>query len=880
MASQLLRSKIRAPRPVEKPLHRARLSDKLDEGFSRRLTLVSASAGFGKTTLIADWIARRGIKAAWLSLDSADGDPVRLLAYVSAALRTICAADIPDPEVLLGASGSISADSVLSEILEGCASVAGPFSLVLDDWHSTDSPEADRVLAALVERLPGLMHLVLSSREDPALPLARLRSLGLLTEIRTSDLRFTPEESSEFFRGSLGDRLGREEVAAVDGRVEGWAAGLQLTAIALRGKGGNARGGAKEEFIAALARSGRFVLDYLLEEVFALQPPAIRDFLLRTSILERFTGPLCDALLGGGTEEGAPAHGQDTIEYLERANLFIVPLDDERRWYRYHHLFSELLRQRLAREVPEATGGASVPELHRRAGAWLEAAGQGVEAFRHVAASGDIEGAARLLDGPLMPKHSREAMGAAVEWLSSLPKAELDRRPALWVTRATICLAGGMTKDVEKCLRSAEPALAGLEPDEAGRDLRGRVSTARATLALTRYDAEAMTVHALAALDALAPDDAAFRSSASWILGTACQALGRRDEAERAFEESLALSRSVGDIFSSVLAVVGLGEIREASNDLHGAVGAYGEALALAGEHPLPNVCEAYLGKARILFEWNDLDAAEESCALALALARTYEAGIDRFIPCEVLLARIELARGRAVDAADALEATEKAARSGGFALRLREIAAAKSAVAIARGNAEAAVRFAKESGRALVEASAFLAAGRAAEALAVIGRSLAEAEERRWPDEILAARILESLAFRAAGRRSEALASLERALVLAESGGFARSFANYGLAMEELLEEEAARGIMADAAVRILAAFRSPADALLLEPLSVREREVLALVAKGLSNQEIGERLFLALDSVKGHNRRIFEKLGVRRRTAAVARARELGLI
>jgi LuxR family transcriptional regulator, maltose regulon positive regulatory protein len=858
---------------------RSRIAAMLDEGFTRGLTLVSASAGFGKTTAISDWISKRAHKAAWLSLDAADSDPVTLLAYLSAALRPIGAAGLPDPAALLGSPAGISAESALTGILDACEAVAEPFLLVLDDWHAADSPEADRILSELVARLPEPMRLVLSTREDPSLPLARLRAQGILAEIRTSDLRFTADESAEFLRGAIDDRFGRDEAAAVDGRVEGWAAGLQLTAVALRGKSGIGRSGGREELIASLAGSGRFVLDYLFEEVFAQQEPRTRDFLLRTSILERFSGPLCEALFGSDGAEAGRGRGQDAIEALERANLFIIPLDDERRWYRYHHLFSELLRHRLERDAPEAAGGTTIAELHRRAAAWLEAAALGVEAFRHATAAGDIDAALRLLDGPLMPQHSREAANAAVDWLASLPDEEKRRRPELWVRYATSSLAAGRIKGVEECLRSAEAVLAGAEGDAAARDLEGRISTARATLAMTRYDAKGMIAYSIAALDSLASEDHAFRASAGWILGTAYQSLGRREEAGRVFEEALAASRAARSVFSEILAVTSIGELRETGDDLHGALAAYEEGIALGGEHPLPSACEAHLGKARVLYERNDLDAAEASARRALSLARTYEAGIDRFVPCEVFLARIELARGRAAAAAAALETIEGVARGRGFALRLPEIAAAKAQAAIARDNPEAALRYAKESGLARLEARSLLACGRAGESLAVVERWLAAAKERGLSDEILKSGIVRALALGDAGKDEEALSALREALAMAESGGIVRSFADEGPSVARLLEAMAAESPLSDHASRVLAACR-PGAAAPAESLSAREREVLALVALGLSNQEIGERLFLALDSVKGHNRRIFEKLGVQRRTEAVARARELGLL
>lgn len=859
----------------------------LDEGSARGLILVSASAGFGKTTALADWIALRSLKAAWVTLDPSDADPVSLLAYVAAALRSIGAPGMPDPDALLGSALGPSADSILAEILEACDAIAEPFLLALDDWHSANSPETDRLLSLLVARRPASMGLVVSTRADPDLPLARLRSQGLLSEIRTSDLRFTEEESAEFLRGASGGRISGEEAKLVDGRVEGWAAGLRLTAIAFRGKTGPGGPAGRDGLIPSLARSGRFVLDYLFEEVFAQQDPWIRDFLLRTSILERMSGPLCDALLGSGAARDGRQDARDgrqdgrkAIEFLERANLFIIPLDEEGQWYRYHHLFSELLRQRLEREAPDAIGGDSIAELHRRAAAWFESAASGVEAFLHATAADDVETALRLLDGPLMGLRSRAAANAAIEWLSTIPGEKMDREPALWVWRATAVLASGKTKGVEESLRAAEAALSGSPRYPGARNIGGRISMARATLALTRYDAQGVIEHSSAALAALDPGEHSQRSTASWLLGTVYQELGRLDEAVRVFDDALAESRSAGNVFSEILIVIGLGEIRESRGDLHGALGSYDECIALAGEHPLPSSCEAHLGKARVLYEWNRLDEAEESARRALSLAKAYEAGIDRFIPCELLLARIELARGRTASAWAALEKVEETARSRGFARRLPEIAAAKVAAAIARGKNEAALRYAKESGHARLEARALIACGQAGAALVAIEAWLAILEGTGSAEERLKSAIVHAMALGDARREEDALSVLEEAMFRAEPSGAVRCFADSGGRMESLIEALAAKGPLPDHAARVLAACRRDSDSRPVEALSPREREVLALIAQGLSNQEIGERLFLALDSVKGNNRRIFEKLGVQRRTEAVAKARELGLI
>jgi LuxR family maltose regulon positive regulatory protein len=479
-----------------------------------------------------------------------------------------------------------------------------------------------------------------------------------------------------------------------------------------------------------------------------------------------------------------------------------------------------------------------------------------------------------------MSLHSREAVNAAVEWLASLPKEEMDRFPVLWAWRAAASLASGRTQGVEESLASAEAAAAGSGPMPGDRNLEGRISMARATLALTRYDARGMIGHSLAALEALDPGMQSLRATASWVLGTAYLKTGMLGEAERVFDAALAESRAAANVFSEILIMMSLGEIRESRCDLHGALAAYEAGIALAGEHPLPSACEAYLGKARVLYEWDMLAEAEASARRAQSLAKTYGTDIDRFIPCELLLARIELALGRVASASAALEAVEGIARRRGFAMRLPEIAAAKVAVAISRDNGEAALRYAKDSGQPRLHARALLARGRVGEGLAVIEDWLAKAKEGGWTDELLRSCVVHALALVAAGRDGEALAALERALIIAEPCGAVRCFSDEGARMAGILDALAAKAPLSDHASRVLAACGRRSRSLPVEPLSPREREVLALIAQGLSNQEIGERLFLALDSVKGNNRRIFEKLGVQRRTEAVARARERGII
>ncbi len=434
MPTPILATKLYVPPTQPSVVHRPRLTERPNEGLDRRLTLISAPAGFGKTTLLSEWVATLPRPAAWLSLDEGDNDPTRFLAYLVSALRTV-AENIG--EGVLGALESPQpppTESVLTALLNEINTVPDDFALVLDDYHVVDSRPVDDALTFLLEHLPPRMHLIIAPREDPNLPLARLRARGQLTELRAADLRFTPSEAAEFLNQMMGLDLSEEDIAALETRTEGWIAGLQLAAISMRGRE-DATG-----FIESFTGSHHFVLDYLVEEVLGQQSESVQAFLLSTSILDHLCGPLCDAVL-----QDSSASGQETLEYLEHANLFLAPLDDERRWYRYHHLFAELLRQRLHQSATSSTGDerGSVAELHRRASIWYEDNGLKIEAFQHAAAANDVERAERLIEGEGAPLHFRGAGAPVLNWLESLPKTVLDARPSLWMTYASALMMTG-----------------------------------------------------------------------------------------------------------------------------------------------------------------------------------------------------------------------------------------------------------------------------------------------------------------------------------------------------------------------------------------------------------------------------------------------------
>ena len=494
---------------------RARLVERLNEGLQRKLTLISAPAGFGKTTLVSAWAAGSDRRVAWLSLDEGDNDLTRFLIYLAAAVRTVA---LSIGEALLGVLESPQpphTESFLIALLNEIAATMDDFVLVIDDYHVIDAKPVDTALTFLLEHLPPQVRLVIATREDPQLPLARLRGRGQLSELRVADLRFAPSEAAGFLNQAMGLSLSAEDVATLETRTEGWIAGLQLAALSLQGHPD------ATSVIQSFSGSHHFVLDYLLEEVLQRQSDSVQTFLLRTSILDQLCGPLCNAVL-----RDQAGSGQSTLEYIERANLFLVPLDDDRHWYRYHHLFADLLRQRLLQS--RTSSKEDVTELHRRASQWYEDHGLEIEAFHHAAAANDVQRAERLIEGQGVPLQFRGAGAPVLNWLESLPTTVMDARPSLWVTYATALFFSGQHTAVEQKLQAAEAALSeSTELDDRSRDLIGRIASIRATLAIIRHDAETIVVQSRRALEYLRPDNLPIRTAATYTLGYAHQAPGR-----------------------------------------------------------------------------------------------------------------------------------------------------------------------------------------------------------------------------------------------------------------------------------------------------------------------------------------------------------------
>lgn len=878
MKLPILTTKLHIPPARSQAVRRSHLFERLNAGMNKKLTLISASAGYGKTTLVSEWLADSKRPAAWLSLDEEDNAPERFLLHLVAALKKIVAVNGEGAWKALQSPQPPPIPYILTALVNELSSGSAAFVLVLDDYHVIESRTIHDALAFLIDNQPLPMHLIILTREDPPLPIARLRAQDQLTELRLHDLRFTSHEAVLFLNQVMGLHLSSTEVLALEKRTEGWAVGLQLAALSMQGHVNT------ETFISAFSGTHRYVLDYLMEEVLRQQPEEVQTFLLYTSMLDRFCASLCDAIVQ--TARG----GQEMLEVLERSNLFIVPLDSERRWYRYHHLFADLLRQRFKLACKDK--GDAIAALHSRASQWFEQNELELEAFQHAAAAQDTDRVAALIEGKGMPLHFRGAVHPVLTWLQRQDEATLNNRPSLWVIYASAQLMVGELNGIEQKLFAAEAALKLLDPDQIDPDLVGHIASIKATLAVTRNDADTIIAQSLIALEHLHPDNLSVRAATSWTLGVAYQLQGNRAAARQAYAEALAISKRIGHVIIALMAALGTGQIQERDNQLKLAVQTYKEAIQLAGEPPLPATCDAYLGMARIFYEWNDLNAADEYSQRSILLAGQLE-NTDRLADSQLFAAKLKLAR-QELSAAEALLAkARREVQERSLRHMMGKVGHVELLIALRHGHLPEAAMLLEAKEWPALQARIYMHQGKAAAALAVLSDLLEQAKAKQLKHKQLELLVLQAVAFQCQGRIDRALQSLKAALKLAKHEGFVRLFVDEGKPMLDLLTEAAARRIEPDYTDFLLSSMR---DEQMLEDftvlhrynhsqpfvdnLSERELEVLQLIAQGLSNQQIGDRLFLALSTVKGYNRNIFEKLQVKRRTEAIARARELGLI
>ena len=904
MATPLLKTKLYIPPIRPELVPRPRLIERLNAGTHRKLTLISAPAGFGKTTLVSAWLRSTDRPFTWISLDEGDNDLSRFLNYLVAALRQVDDGIGPAVQHLLEAPQLPPIEALLTELINDIATRPSPFVLVLDDYHTITEPGVYETVRFLLERQPPQMHTVIVSRQDPPLPLSRLRGRGQITEIRQSDLRFTLEEATTFLNQSVGLELETSEVAALDARTEGWIAGLQMAAFALQSRIADGGMDSVPRFIDSFSGRHHFILDYLTDEVLTHQPEPIYQFLLRTCILERMCGSLCDVLIDQAAEDtGAFTSSQQILEHLQRTNLFVVPLDDERQWYRYHRLFAELLRARLQETEPDRVSG-----LHLRAATWYDQNTLPFEAVHHALAIPDFDLAAEVIERAILQVTTWSSLGTAtfIGWLNTLPEEVVHARPWLQLFASRVFYVSGQRETAGHTLRELENALRE-EPalPDAERVLALAVAD-RASYAAVRGDVQQAIRFARQALTQLPQDDVTTRIRVTSILGLSSLRAGDVEAAGHAFSEVIAAARAAGMGFVAVPIVCNLADVQFVRGQLRQAIQTCEQAnqLGTVDGTPIQPVGFADLELGKILYEQNDLAAAEQH--LSRGLERLSRGQITIGLETGyAALAQVRQAHGDTEGALAAIDQAVQIARGNDIVRLSVQTSAYQARIWLAQGRLDLAARWARDYRQRdeveylrefedLTLAHVLLARGEPAKAQRLLDTLLLAAEAAGRMGAVIEALALRALAWQAMGDSDGALNGLKRALEMAEPEGYVRVFVDAGQPIADLLRQASARGLAMDYANKLLDAFQvvSPRQAqpdltrptvqqtALIEPLTDREMEVLLCLAERLSNAEIAQRLFISLPTVKSHTRNIYGKLGVHNRKEAVARAKALGIL
>jgi LuxR family maltose regulon positive regulatory protein len=879
---QLLSTKLHVPSIRPEFVPRPHLVERLNDGLHRKLTLVSASAGFGKTTLVAEWGRQAEHAITWLSLDRNDNDPVRFINYLIAALQKIDPEICQTAQTILQTPQLIDPEPLLVNITNEVSEKLMPFFLILDDYHVVEAPEIHQIVSFLLDHAPSHMHMVIITRSDPPLPIARLRGRGQLTEIHVADLRFRSREIEKFLNEMMGLMLTDKQVASLEKRTDGWIVGLQLAALSMQGCED------KVAFINSFTGSQRFILDYLKEEVLKLQSIEIQSFLLQTSVLSRLSGSLCDAVTGR-------TGNQEIIEWLEANNLFVVPLDEKHQWYRYHHLFADALQSRLRASDPDL-----FKKLHQRAAAWFEKQGFFEYAIRHAAAGSLLETAAELVEANAISMLGRGELFTLLN-LIELLEALTDERPWLSIYKSWALALLGQLDQADRWRQKAEAVI---EANKAkpSRHMLGHIAAVQFYCTSYRGKMDTAFAYAQKALEYLPENEQIVRSIVTSAIGRFLRLVGDYTQAVQALEATRQTAQEVGNHYLELYALTTLSAVAYYQGQLHQSCNFAREALQLStllGGHMLPSTSWALKGLGLIYYEWNDLEAAEKYTQLAVDLGPKWGDPIE-LTHMFLLLSQIKIAKRDLTGAQHAFEKGEAVIQSHAVSPGLVNwVKAQKARYWLKLGNMEAAVRWAQDSristedeislfrtSQYRTRARVYLATEKYEEALQLLIRLQERVEAAGRIRSLIQALVLRALAHQAMNDTPQALSALKRALTLTQPEGYKRIFVDEGEPMARLLRLALREGVNPDYIGQLLACFPEPTESsvtgeyALVEPLSERELEVLRLIAAGLSNQQIAEQLVIAVSTVKSHINHIYGKLEVKSRTQAVARGQALGLL
>jgi LuxR family transcriptional regulator, maltose regulon positive regulatory protein len=887
----LLRTKFYAPPKRGDQIARPRLLELMNSGLDKALILVSAPAGYGKTTLVSSWLNAIKLPSAWLSLDGGDNDPMRLFQYLLGTLVPLVPGIEADLFGMLQAVPPVPFDTMINCLVNGLVANFSPLVLVLDDFHVIHSEITLKIFSYLLEHLPPQMHLVIITRTDPPLPLSRLRVRNQLLDIRADRLRFTQAETAAFLNDAMGLTLTAGDLAAMETRTEGWIAGLQLAALSMQG--------CKDihGFVSAFTGSHHYVMDYLAEEVLKLQPKEVTYFLLLTSILDCLCGPLCEAV--AGPDATGPVDGQAMLEALEEMNLFVLPLDDQRHWYRYHHLFTDVLRKRLEQQFP-----GLLPELHRRASIWYEQNAFLAESIQESLSAGDKDRAARLIEQNGCLLLISGEVTTLLNWANAI-EFQSEAHPWLAIQKAWALALTGDLDRVEPTLAAPEKLLSPLEPTVEVRTMRGTIAAARAHLANSRGDTQSAAEFARDALGQL-PDcseiSQSIRSVATSILGDASWINGNLEEASRAYAEAVRIGREAGNLHMVIIANSNLGDILLEQGQLGQAAETYIRALQLAvrpdGQRS-PLAGKLYAGMGRIAYARDQLGDADKYIHQCIDLCRQW-GDIELQAIANAMLARLEHIRGNAEAAREAIRRAEQLAGERPLSPR-RSIQLDEELARfwLAQGNLGKLSQRVQKSSQAVEDRIPYqrepeyviwlrelLARNDGKTAMPLSERLLEQAESAGRMSLVLEILILQALAFQRKKDSEHAQTALERALALAQAEGYVRPFLEEGDAMTRLLCQVQTSQVGSGYAAELLArigqskGMTQPSMQLLTEPLTAREVEVLRLIEAGCSNQDIAGRLVISIPTVKRHISNIYSKLDAKSRTQAVAIGKELKIL